>query len=784
MTILQGPDGGEVQRETGRWRRSSRRVTTLLGGATLLLSGMAVMALPDAAGAVANTLYAAPTAQGAGDCSTVVNACALTTALNDATAGTTVALVTSGSKGSSYLGNWVVDASGTTSSSPVTIEPASGVMNPILDGNSGNSTGCPTTSCDGSVLAIGGGVYASVVGVTIQNGVNSVGNGGGIENDGHLTIQGSTISGNSTADGARGCDASGPMCTDNTGGNSGDGGGIENTGTLAITDSTVSLNATGSGGAGGQGNPNNCGTGGTGGKAGNGGGIENTGTLAITASTVAKNSTGSGGDGGPGGCPQSTGGNGGNAGNGGGVQTTNASTVSTSSILSNATGSGGRGADGQQSSGVGGNGGTGGNAGNGGGLDATGALTVATSTVWGNITGPGGKGGNGGNSGTGAFPISGGTGGNAGNGGNGGGLNNGMSTVSSSTISGNASGNGGMGGSGGTGFACGGQMMCYPLIPATAPSGSNGPAGLGSGVDGATLTLLADIVAKQTTGSDCGNASGITDDGYDLDSDNSCGFNGPTDIPGVDPQLGPPTNNGGLTETLLPAFGGPAAFVIPPNTMLDGVLVCPRTDQTGTSAPLTGQSKCTTGAAEPRMPSVPTINAFSTLSFRLGVSGSYTLTTTGFPTPALSKMGTLPTGMTFTDNANGTATLSGTPGPGTEGAWPITVTAANEIGIVHQAIAVHVDQAPQFTSSQKAIFTEGHSGSFTVSTTGSFPLPVKMAAGTAFPLAGLTFVDNGNSTATISGTPTKVVTKAVTIAARNVVLTGTQLSTVTVLPSS
>ena len=36
------------------------------------------------------------------------------------------------------------------------------------------------------------------------------------------------------------------------------------------------------------------------------------------------------------------------------------------------------------------------------------------------------------------------------------------------------------------------------------------------------------------------------------------------------------------------------------------------------------------------------------------------MTTTGFPTPALSETGSLPAGVTFTDNGNGTGTLQGT----------------------------------------------------------------------------------------------------------------------------
>ena len=39
-----------------------------------------------------------------------------------------------------YVGNWTVSTSGTSASAPLTIEPASGVANPTLDGNGGSSS--------------------------------------------------------------------------------------------------------------------------------------------------------------------------------------------------------------------------------------------------------------------------------------------------------------------------------------------------------------------------------------------------------------------------------------------------------------------------------------------------------------------------------------------------------------------------------------------------------------------------------------------------------------------
>ena len=55
------------------------------------------------------------------------------------------------------------------------------------------------------------------------------------------------------------------------------------------------------------------------------------------------------------------------------------------------------------------------------------------------------------------------------------------------------------------------------------------------------------------------------------------------------------------------------------------------------------------------------------------------MTTTGFPTPALSETGALPTGVTFVDNGDGTATLAGTPAAGTGGTYPLTITATNGV---------------------------------------------------------------------------------------------------------
>jgi hypothetical protein len=76
----------------------------------------------------------------------------------------------------------------------------------------------------------------------------------------------------------------------------------------------------------------------------------------------------------------------------------------------------------------------------------------------------------------------------------------------------------------------------------------------------------------------------------------------------------------------------------------------------------------------------PSITSGSNTTFTVGAAGAFTVTTTGTPTPSLTETGALPSGVTFKDNGNGTATLSGTPASGMGGTYSITFTASNGIG--------------------------------------------------------------------------------------------------------
>ena len=91
----------------------------------------------------------------------------------------------------------------------------------------------------------------------------------------------------------------------------------------------------------------------------------------------------------------------------------------------------------------------------------------------------------------------------------------------------------------------------------------------------------------------------------------------------------------------------------------------------------------------------PAITSASGTMFTVGTAGSFTVTTTGTPTPSISETGALPNGVTFTDKGNGTATLAGTPAAGSAGTYQFTVTASNGVSPnATQTFTLTVNPAP------------------------------------------------------------------------------------------
>ena len=163
----------------------------------------------------------------------------------------------------------------------------------------------------------------------------------------------------------------------------------------------------------------------------------------------------------------------------------------------------------------------------------------------------------------------------------------------------------------------------------------------------------------------------------------------------------------------------------------------------------------------------PSVTSASTASFSTGVAGTYIVTTTGYPAAAITASGTLPSGLAFTDNGNGTATIAGTAASGAAGTYPVTISATNSSGSTATlvlTITVNTATAPAITSGSSADFTLDQAGAVAITATGS-PVPKITETG---PLpAGLAFTDNGTGTALLSGTATAAGTATLTITAGN-----------------
>ena len=84
-------------------------------------------------------------------------------------------------------------------------------------------------------------------------------------------------------------------------------------------------------------------------------------------------------------------------------------------------------------------------------------------------------------------------------------------------------------------------------------------------------------------------------------------------------------------------------------------------------------SNVTSSCIETRQ-AAPVFTSASSAAFTPGVVNSFSVTATGLPFPVVTESGALPSGVTY---ANGV--LSGTPVPGSNGAYPITFTASNGV---------------------------------------------------------------------------------------------------------
>ena len=313
--------------------------------------------------------------------------------------------------------------------------------------------------------------------------------------------------------------------------NGGPGGGIHNLGNLELRDVVVIGNRAGNG-------RNDDGEHPTGGTGGSGGGILSQGPLTLIDSVITQNQAGDGGFANEGG-------------GGGGVGAGRGGLMINTTISNNTAGNGGVGKDQ-----------LGGRGGQGGGLAAGNVMTIINSTITGNKSGRGGDG----------IAFFGAVGGD------GGGISNSARmTIVNTTISDNQTGDGGTGTQQGGlgGFGAGIHNTAPQLILANCTIAGNKTNGFFGGSGGGISSPSVGIgILKNTIVANNAVATGVAQAGEGPDLfgnftsqdynliENTAGasITGVTthNVTGVDPNLGPLSNNGGrtLTHALLP--GSPA----------------------------------------------------------------------------------------------------------------------------------------------------------------------------------------------------------------------------------
>jgi predicted outer membrane repeat protein len=364
----------------------------------------------------------------------------------------------------------------------------------------------------------------------------------------------------------------------------------------------------------------------------------------------------------------------------------------------------------------------------GGGIYSSGALIVTNSTLSGNSAVSGGGG---------IYNDSGGT-----------------LVVTNSTFSGNSTVN-----FGGAIEISGLSGAAVANVTNTTFWGNSAPSSSGGGIANfhGTLTVKNTIVANNGTGGNCLLSGGTATSGGDnFSDDTTCSFfTGTGDVNNTPAGLDPAglKNNGGPTQTIALQSTSPAVDAIPVSACTDPGGIQVITDQRGVFRPQ--RTACDIGAYELTPLSVatgqaPAITSANSASFEVGQTVSFTVTTTGSPTPSLTVAGALPTGLTFVDNGNGTGTLSGTVAAGTVTTYNITFTAQN--GVTPNAIqnfTLTITQAATMTSLM-ASPNPANSGQ-TVTLTANVTV---LAPGSGSPTGTVTFSDNGAALSCTGGSQT------------------------------
>ena len=158
-------------------------------------------------------------------------------------------------------------------------------------------------------------------------------------------------------------------------------------------------------------------------------------------------------------------------------------------------------------------------------------------------------------------------------------------------------------------------------------------------------------------------------------------------------------------------------------------------------------------------PVAPSFTSTPVTDATVGAAYTYEITVTDPQSdPVTITAPTLPAWLTLTDNTDGTATLSGTPASGDVGDHPVSLEASDGTNAAPQDFTITVaeatggeNNAPTFTSTAVTSATEGEAYTYDITASDDDGDALTITAPTL--PAWLTFTDNGDGTATLSGTP-------------------------------
>lgn len=166
-------------------------------------------------------------------------------------------------------------------------------------------------------------------------------------------------------------------------------------------------------------------------------------------------------------------------------------------------------------------------------------------------------------------------------------------------------------------------------------------------------------------------------------------------------------------------------------------------------------------AAAAQVTKVPVFTSAAAVTWTAGTPSTFRVSTSGLHGGVLRERGTLPAGISFRDNGDGTATLGGT--PSRAGRYSVEIEAIRApLQMAIQHLTLTVTQSPSFTSAANVTLAYGTAQHVTVTASG-YPTPRLHVVG-SMP-AGLRFGDNGNGTASVTGTPTNPGSYSVTVVA-------------------